>query len=429
MDKSLKHWKSEHPMLFISCLLMTGAFIAEQIPAISNPLLNSIHYKSSYLSVFIFLWTVIVLLLLQTNKNSHWLHGLLICIIIILWGVGIAILTKQYSLLSIPYPEGFIQTIRSSIIQKLNKTIPHKTANAFAQAMLIGIKGEMDKSIVKAYTQLGIIHIIAISGMHLEIIYQYLAQFTKWLPRKLFFRWLEFFMLLIGIWFYTFVAFASPSIVRATVFFSIYLIGRMFNLHQYTLNSIAAGLLVVVLFDHSSINQIGLQLSYAAVIGIHLFYPILYDLNKMDNPILNFCWSNLSITMAAQITTLPILIFHFHQVSGLVIISNFIMVPLSTVLLYVLLMLLLTPYYFNLPILLGKAIQAYMIWLNHIVSLVYQLSPYEAPVFQMSKWGLCIYYVYMLLIYLWILKKQARILFVAILIATIQICLKLFSLH
>jgi competence protein ComEC len=407
---------------------MTGAFIADQIPAISSPLLISINFKSNNLSIFIFLLTVIVLFLLQTNKNSNWQHGFLICTIIILWGVNIAILTKQYALLSIPYPEAFIKTIRFSIIQKLNQTIPQKAANAFAQAMLIGVKGEMDKSIIKAYTQLGIIHIIAISGMHLDIIYQYLAQFTKWLPRKVFFRWLEFFMLLLGIWAYTFVAFASPSIVRASVFFTIYLIGQMFNLHQYTLNSIAAGLLVVLLFDHSSISQIGLQLSYAAVIGIHLFYPLLYDLNKMDNPILNFCWSNLSITIAAQIPTLPILIYHFHQVSGLVIISNFIMVPLSSILLYVLLMLLLTPNYFNLPILLGKAIQAYMNWLNQIVSLVYQLSPYEAPLFQMSKWGLCIYYVYMLLIYLWILKKQASILFVTILIATIQICLKLLSL-
>ena len=415
-------------MLFISCLLMTGALIAEQMPAVSSPFLNTINYKSNYLSIFFFLMTIIVLLLLQTNKNTNWLHGFLIYIILILWGVIMAILTKQYSLLSIPYPEAFIKTIRSSIIQKLNNTIPHKASNAFAQAMLIGIKGEMDKSIVKAYTQLGIIHIIAISGMHLDIIYQYLAQFTKWLPQKIFFKWLEFFMLLLGIWVYTFVAFASPSIIRASLFFTIYLTGQMFNLHQYTLNSIAAGLLVVLLFDHSSINQIGLQLSYAAVIGIHLFYPLLYDLNKMDNPILNFCWSNLSITIAAQIPTLPILIYHFHQVSGLVIISNFIMVPLSTALLYVLLMLLLTPSLFNLSILLGKAIQAYMIWLNQIVSLVYQLSPYEAPVFQMSKWGLCLYYVYLLLIYLWILKKQASILFVAILIATVQICLKLFSL-
>lgn len=425
MDKTFKHWKSEHPMLFISCLLMLGAFIASQL---SIPFAIASKWNSDYLFLCLLMITVLVLSLLQTNKHSNWLHGFSICIIIILWGIGISILNKQYSLLSIPYPVGFIKIIRSLIIQKVNRAIPHSASNAFAQAMLIGVKGEMDKSIVKAYTQLGIIHIIAISGMHLDIIYQYLAQFTKWLPRKLVFKWLEFFILLLGIWIYTFIAFASPSIVRASVFFTIYLMGQMFNLHQYTLNSIAAGIMIVLLFDHASINQLGLQLSYAAVIGIHLFYPMLTDLNKMDNPILNFCWSNLSITIAAQITTLPILLFHFHQVSGLVIISNFIMVPLSTTLLYALLMLLLTPYYFNLPILLGKAIQAYMIWLNQMVSLVYQLSPYDAPFFQMSKWDVGIYYAYLLLLYLWILKKQASLLFVAFLIATIQICIKLFSL-
>ncbi len=425
MDKTFKHWKSEHPMLFISCLLVIGAFIASQL---ANLFQFTTKWNSDYLSLCLFLATVLVMSLLQTNKNSDWLHGFLICLILILWGIGISILTKHYSLLSIPYPAGFINYVRTLIIQKVNYAIPHKASNAFAQAMLIGVKGEMDKSLVKAYTQLGIIHIIAISGMHLDIIYQYLAQFTKWLPRKIFFKWLEFFVLLIGIWGYTFVAFASPSIVRASVFFTIYLMGQMFNFHQYTLNSIAAGIMIVLLFDHASINQLGLQLSYVAVIGIHLFYPLFYDLNKMDNPILNFCWSNLAITMAAQITTLPLLIFHFHQVSGLVIISNFIMVPLSNILLYALLMLLLTPYYFNLPILLGKAIQAYMIWMNQIVSFVYQISPYEAPLIQISKWDLFAYYAYLLLLYLWILKKQASLLFVAFLIVTVQICLKLFSL-
>ncbi len=428
MDKSFKHWKSEHPMLFISCLLMMGAFIAYTIPVLSDPFQSATKWNRDYISLYFFTATIFVLSLLQSNKNSNYVHGLLIYVILILWGFTISIFTKQYSLLSIPYPETFIKNVRALIVEKVNQTIPHSEANAFAQAMLIGVKGTIDKSIVKAYTQLGIIHIIAISGMHLDIIYQYLAQFTKWLPRHLFFKWLEFFMLITGIWTYTFIAFASPSIVRASVFFTIYLTGQMFNLHQYTLNSIAAGILIVLLFDHASINQLGLQLSYAAVIGIHLFYPVFNNLNKMDNPILNFCWSNLSITIAAQITTMPILIYHFHQISGLVIISNFIMVPLSTVLLYALLMLLLTPNYFNLPLLIGKVIQAFMIWLNHIVSFVYQLSPYEAPMLYMTKWDALAYYIYLLLLYLWILKKQARLLFVVFLIATVHFCLKLFSL-
>lgn len=429
MDKSFIHWKSENPLLLITGLLIAGSIIMQLITgsiiahwiSCANPLII-VHFPLTVISS-----SLLTLLIIQNRRSNKYVQGVFIYCTLILWGMSIFILTKSQDLIAIEYPRQTIQQLRAYLIHKVNLTIPNKEANAFAQAMLMGIKGDLDKSIMKAYMQLGIVHIIAISGMHLEIIYHYLAQMVKWLPRKKKFKWVEFLFILGGIWTYTFIAFASPSIVRATVFFSIYLVGRFFNLHQYTLNSIAAGLMIVLLFDHASIGQLGLQLSYSAVIGIHLFYPILNNLNKMDNPLLNFCWANLSVTIAAQITTLPILIFHFNQVSALTIISNFIMVPLSNILLYALLLLILCPGYFNIALIVGQCVQAYMIGLNKLVSLIYQLSPYEAPKLTISKWGVFVYYCYVLLIYLWLIKKQAKLLFLVFLVLVIQICIKLLS--
>ena len=177
---------------------------------------------------------------------------------------------------------------------------------------------------------------------------------------KKIFLFIELILVLGGVWLYTLMAFSSPSIVRASVFFSIYFIGKFLQQSSFTLNTIAGGMLLLLLFDVKNLDNLGLQLSYAAVMGIHLFYPLFYKMLPMDNPILSFLWSNLCLSFAAQLTTLPILVYHFHQIASLVLVSNFIMVPLSNVLLYSLVLLLVCPSVFGLPYLFGQWIQQYI---------------------------------------------------------------------
>jgi competence protein ComEC len=183
---------------------------------------------------------------------------------------------------------------------------------------------------------------------------------------------------------------------------------------------------VILFFDIHSIYHIGLQLSYAAVIGIHLFYPIFYKMLPMDNPILNWMWSNLSITLSAQLTTLPILLFHFHQTSTLVIISNFIMVPLSTLLLYALIILVIIPNQVSFSILLGTLIQSYINLLNRIV-LYFHQNPIGTPMLlEMSGRMVAGYYFWLLFVYIWLYKREAKYLFYSLVVITLLSLIKLF---
>ena len=97
----------------------------------------------------------------------------------------------------LPYPHEFISHTRVWMIQKIDRHIIDKEASGFAKALLIGVKSDVDKNIIKAYTQLGIIHIIAISGMHLDIIFKNLVFVTGHLPRKIFWRLLFQFLKLL----------------------------------------------------------------------------------------------------------------------------------------------------------------------------------------------------------------------------------------
>lgn len=406
MEKSLGHWKAEHPLLFIAISISTGYLIA-----------NYLGYNKTHLNApiafFILGISMGVLCCLPLLPLNKWQEGVIILIILVSWGSVIYITTHKQNLLWLPYPNGIINHARTWMIQKIDMQIVDKEASGFAKALLIGVKSDIDKNIIKAYTQLGIIHIIAISGMHLDIIFKNLVYVTGHLPRKMFWRLLELVIVLITVWIYTFIAFASPSVVRASIFFSLFFIGTFFNQPKYTLNCIAGGILVILFFDLHAIYHIGLQLSYAAVIGIHLFYPVFYKMLPMDNPILNWMWSNLCMTLSAQLTTLPILLFHFHQTSTLVIISNFIMVPLTTILLYALIVLVMIPNQVGFSMHLGSLILTYINILNRMV-LYFHQKPIGTPLLvQMSGKMVVGYYFWLLFVYIWLYKRKAKYLFIA----------------
>lgn len=420
MEKTPAHFRAAHPLLFIASILMGSLVFA-------SVFMEPYYSISRSESVGLLIATLLILQLCIAHPSASFYQGIIVLLILFCWGILLFFITQEKNLLHLPYPEKFILFCRNAIIAKLNATLVSKEANGFAQALLLGVKSDLNKEILKAYTQLGIIHIVAISGMHLEIIFKNVTAITQWLPRKKIFIFLELVIVLASVWTYTLMAFASPSIVRACVFFCIYFMGKYLDANSFTLNAIAAGILLLLLFDVKSIQHIGLQLSYAAVVGIHLFYPLFKKMMPMQHPTLVFLWSNFCITLSAQLTTLPILVFHFHQLASLVIVSNFIMVPLSSLLLYALALLVLTPPIAGLPFIIGQIIEKYIIGMNKAISYLYS-TPLNNSISLSFSWDqVLVFYLALLLLYRWLYTKSAsNLLYLAGLFCCYTI-IKLFS--
>ena len=420
MEKSLTHWKAAHPLLFISSHLCFGLLLATKF-SFAHP------EHPRFYALAIIIIGLISFIMLGASIKSKLFLGLYTTLILISWGIAIHLFTQQYYFFSIPYPNSFIISCREWVIQKLKFNIVDTEANSFAKALLLGVKTDLDKNLIKAYTQLGIIHIIAISGMHIDILFKNLLRITNVMPAKKVLKWLELIFILTCVWIYTLMAFASPSIVRASIFFTLYMIGNFLEQPRYTLNSIAGGILIIILFNVHTLQNIGLQLSYAAVIGIHLFYPLFEKMLPIDNLILKWCWKNLSITMAAQLTTLPILLYHFHQISTIVLISNFVMVPLINIILYALILLMVMPGAHFMSNQLGYWIDRYIYQINGWIKYFYEHSIGVPFYINLTNVQVAMYYVLLLLIYLWIYKAQPRFLFYIIGLSTIIMIIKLFS--
>lgn len=231
----------------------------------------------------------------------------------------------------------------TSIYLKNFANLPNN--HAILCALTIGEKREIDKSLKDAYSKAGALHILALSGLHVGIMYSILQ--TLMYPLKLFpaIKWLADTVSILFILLYVIVSGCSPSVIRAGTMIVIYKIGKLSFRDISKWDSIALSALILGVAAPLQVNSIGFQLSYAAVIGISLLYPICSSsfrkIFKQPGGLCRFpyiavlkLWENISISVCCQIATLPILLYHFGESAQFFLITNLVAIPLATTILY-----------------------------------------------------------------------------------------------
>lgn len=421
MQNKFTIWRASNPVFLICCYFLLG-FVLFKSTQQDWPIIG----PTTLLLIVVV--SCIVLYITNTCQYKVKVLQLLPTILLIVWGAAIAQFHHSSSFLSQMVSAKWILEARQYFVLKLDRYFSDPASNAFAKSLLFGIKTDMSHELKTAYQQLGILHIIAISGMHLDILFKILEKSTLWLPHTNWAKWTKLISLLILVWSYTLIAHAGPSVVRASVFFSTILIGRFFYLNVFSLNTISVGILLVLLYNSQIITAIGLQLSYAAVVGIHFFYTPLVQLVPMDNRLLYFAWSNLAISIAAQLTTLPILLYYFHSSSSLSIIGNFLFVPISSFLLYALLVFMVLPPIPGLQGMIAKGISWYIQTMNGIIRLLFDYFQITNRQYDLGIAGLVYYYFCLFVGCYWLLQKKPNGLLLLLLGSCLYSGIKLFSL-
>lgn len=421
MQNKLILWRASNPIFFICCYFLIG-FLIYRSTKRYWPILDQ---RTLLLVVCV---SFIFLCIAHAFQYKASALKLAPTMILIIWGATVAQYHASNSFLSEMVSAQWVIESRQYFTAKLDHAFANPESNAFAKSLLFGIKTEMSSSLKTAYQQLGILHIIAISGMHLDILFKLLEKCTRWLPNKIWARWTKLITLLLLVWSYTLVAHAGPSVVRASLFFSTILIGRFFHQNIFSLNTISIGILLVLLYNSQIISGIGLQLSYAAVVGIHFIYQPLVQLVPMDNKFLQIAWSNLAISIAAQLTTLPIVLYYFHTSSSLSIIGNFLFVPLSSILLYGLLVLMVLPKIAFVQEFIAKGIGWYIETMNRSIDLVFQFFQMEDRQYNLGIAGLAYYYFCLFVGLYWLLNRSPNALLLLLFGTCVYSIIKLFSL-
>jgi len=217
--------------------------------------------------------------------------------------------------------------IRNKIVSSLRNHEFEYNELAIIQALLLGQRQEISQEIYSNYAAAGVIHILAVSGLHVGIILLLLNRILKPLERRPKGKIIKTILLLLLLWGFAVLAGLSPSVVRAVSMFSFVAIGMQLKRRTSVLNTLFMSLLVLLLINPRFITQVGFQLSYAAVFSIVLVQPHLYKLYSGKFKPIKYLWGIFSVTLAAQVGVLPLSLFYFHQFPGLFFISNLVILP------------------------------------------------------------------------------------------------------
>lgn len=222
---------------------------------------------------------------------------------------------------------------REWVVRTLKNNIEGKKESGLAEALLIGYKDDLDKSLVEAYSNTGVVHVIAISGLHLGLIYWLLLLITKPIKNLSRLRWLRLLLILLPLWAFTFLAGAQPSVLRSAVMFTFIAVGEVLTRKTSIYNTLALSAFVLLCWNPFWLWDVGFQLSYAAVLSIVTFFKPIYNWFPIRNKILDFIWKMNAVTIAAQLLTVPISMYHFHQFPVIFFFTNLVAVPLSSLIL------------------------------------------------------------------------------------------------
>ncbi len=194
-------------------------------------------------------------------------------------------------------------------------------------ALTLGYKRGLDPETKRVFSSAGAMHVLAVSGLHVGIIFAVFSLFFGFLKRIKNGQYLFVTLSIVVLWTYALLTGLSPSVMRAATMFSLVSIGMNLNRRANIYNTLSISAFFLLLVNPNNLFEVGFQLSYAAVFGIVFLQPKMERLWQVRNKILKFFWSLLTVSIAAQIATFPITSFYFNQFPTYFWLTNLVVIP------------------------------------------------------------------------------------------------------
>lgn len=322
-----------YPMVRMSVLLILGMVMA--------------YYTSSHIPSWLWLGGALVLLLMTTLVRQELRQSVVVMLLVFLLGGCL----MSRSLLLASSPTDTIETspsmtqraqanaleLRNQLVNTLSDKGLGQQELAVVSAMSLGDKSLIDKDLKNDYSRSGASHVLALSGLHLGIIYFVFSFMTaRW--RRCYHHWsrpVSEGLILITMWSYVVLVGMSPSVVRAAIMMTVYSLLSLQNRNRSSLNALAFTAIIMLVADPMILFNISFQLSFVAVAFILLYQGRIYSLiPSSTHPIVKWCWRFLSVSLAAQLGVAPLTAYYFHQIPSYFLLSSLVVMVFTPLIIY-----------------------------------------------------------------------------------------------
>jgi competence protein ComEC len=224
--------------------------------------------------------------------------------------------------------------LRSRLLQRLTVDESAEDQYAVVAAMALGDKSALTKELKEVYAVTGASHVLALSGLHLGIIYTLLSLLIvgrRW-------QMVSQMLIVLCIWAFVFLVGMSTSVVRSATMLTVYALLSLGYCDKMTVNTLAFTAIVMLTVHPLSLYDVGFQMSFMAVLAILVFMPLLEGLFPreylLSHQTVRWLWSMVAVSVSAQIGVAPLIAYYFGRFSTFFLLTNFIVIPAATLILW-----------------------------------------------------------------------------------------------
>ncbi|PXY41596.1 competence protein ComEC [Flavobacterium cheongpyeongense] len=312
--------------------------------------------------------------------------------------------------------------LHARIVHNLTRNNFNPSEMNVALALILGQRQEISPETIQDYQFSGATHILSVSGLHVGFIMLFISFILKPIGNNPKGSLIKLIAILTSLIIFAVISGLSPSVLRSVVMFSFLAIGTYLRRSGNTYHTLLVSILLILLFEPYFLFDIGFQLSYLALFFILWLQPILKNLWNPKNKIIINIWDVLTVSFAAQIGTLPLCLYYFHQFPGLFFITNIVIIPILSLIMIVGIIVMILAVFNIAPLFLIQILEKSIYLLNKVIHFIASFDSFVIRNISFNNYYLFAFYIWIIITIIWIKKpKFSKLIGVLVSIILLQI--------
>ena len=332
--------------------------------------------------------------------------------------------STQIKIIKTRKANSFIDRIHAYALTALATHLKDSASLGLMNALILGDRVAMQEDINQAYIDTGIIHVVAISGSHVALLFCLLSYLLGFIKHKKH-TWIKYSIALPFIWLYVIMAGAPPSAIRAAMMFTLITLAWILNREQNSVHQLLVGAFLMLLIEPNWLYNIGFQLSFLAVLSIIIFYTRIKKSISIKYRLLQWFWDAIAMSLAAEILVAPVVLYYFHNFPMLFIISNLLAAICMSIVLFAGILLIVCSKITLLGTWISYLVRYLVHHFNSILVKIQSLQPLAWKHLPLQFWEMCLLYAIIISIVFYVLKYKQRYLIATLLLVTLWLSIKI----